>query len=89
MGRQIKLTDDEGRQLVKVEFAPGGIRYTYAWGGPGRLRIGDVVETPTPAWFNTQDWADDKPQPGRAVVVELGTTWFGTTVVLAKKLSAS
>lgn len=72
-----------GRQLVQVQFEPGGNLFTYAWDGDVKLQVGDVVETPPPWWIPSDDPACG--EPGVATVHILGSDYKGVVTLLTKR----
>lgn len=71
------------RQLVQVQFEPGGNLFTYAWDGNVKLQVGDAVETPPPWWIPSDDPACG--HPGVAIVQILGSDYKGVVTLLTKR----
>lgn len=63
----LRLTDDEDRQLVRVVFADSKTEYGYAWDGAQALRVGGAVTV---------------GENGYATVVDFGSDWAGSLTVV-------
>lgn len=66
----LRLTDDEGHQLVRVVFDDPKTEYGYAWAGAQALRVGDAVTV---------------GESGYATVVGFGSDWAGSLTVVGQK----